>query len=291
VEFFACRIRNRNTRVAYAHAVARFFEALAAQRVRDLHRIRPTTVAAYIDQLEQVLAKPSVKQHLAAIRMLFDWLVIGGALAKNPAASVRGPKFVVKRGTTPVLNAQQARQLLDAIDTSHVVGLRDRALIALMLFSFARVGAVVAMKVEDYYLDGWGWWFRLHEKGGKRHVVPVHHTAKAYLDAYLTEAGIGQQIRRPLFRATRGRTRILTDRPLTRIDVLRMVKRRARDAALAVPVSCHAFRATAITLYLEAGGTIDHAQAFAAHETARTTRLYDRRNDKLAPEEIERITI
>ena len=143
VEFFGCRLRNRHTRHAYAHAVARFFDTLANKRVHDLHRIRPTMVAAYIDDLERELARPSVKQHLAAIRMLFDWLVIGGALAKNPAASVRGPKFVVKCGKTPVLNAEQARQLLNAIDTGHVVGLRDRALIAVMLFGFARVGAVV----------------------------------------------------------------------------------------------------------------------------------------------------
>ena len=119
----------------------------------------------------------------------------------------------------------------------------------------------------------------------------MHHTAKEYLDAYLDAAGIRTETRTPLFRATIARTRALTTRPLMRADVLRMVKRRARDAALLVPVSCHAFRATAITLYLAAGGTIDHAQAFAAHETARTTRLYDRRNDKLVPEEIERIAI
>ncbi len=131
----------------------------------------------------------------------------------------------------------------------------------------------------------------MNDKRGKRHVVPVHHTAKEYLDCYLEAAGIRTETRTPLFRATIARTRVLTTRPLMRTDVLRMVKRRGRDAALPVPVSCHAFRATAITLYLAGGGTLDHAQAFAAHETARTTRLYDRRNDKLVPEEIERIAI
>jgi integrase len=291
VEFFACRIRNRNTRLAYAHAVARFLGDMAARGVRDLARIRPTMVAAYVERLEEELAAPSVKQHLAAIRMLFDWLVITGALIRNPAASVRGPKFFVKRGKTPALSAGQARKLLDSIDTSTVVGLRDRAIIALMLYGFARVGAVVGMRVEDCYADGCGWWSRLHEKGGKRHVVPAHHKAKAYVDTYLEAAGIGDDIRDPLFRATRGRSKALTPGPLTRSDVLRMVKRRARTAGLPSTISCHAFRATAITVYLANGGSIEHAQAFAAHESARTTRLYDRRDDKLNPEEIERIAI
>ena len=122
------------------------------------------------------LEKPTVKQHLAAIRMLFDWLVIGQVVATNPAHSVRGPKHVVKRGKTPVLTADEAR----AAARQHrrprtVVGLRDRALIAVMSFAFARVGAVVAMRVEDYYPKGKRWWVRLHEKGGKRHEMPAHH--------------------------------------------------------------------------------------------------------------------
>src|SRR5258708_32530250 len=136
------------------------------------------------------MAKPTVKQHLAAIRMLFDWLVVGQVLATNPAHAVRGPKHVVKRGKTPVLTADQVRALIDSIDVSTVVGLRDRALIGVMTFALARVGAVVAMRVEDYYPQGKRWWVRLHEKGGKRHEMPAHHTLEAYLDAYIDAAGI-----------------------------------------------------------------------------------------------------
>jgi len=289
VEFFACRIRNRNTRLAYAHAVSRFLNELTERGVHDLARIRPTMVATYIEELGDELAPPSVKQHLAAIRTLFDWLVMGGALTRNPAASVRGPKFVVKRGGTPVLRADQARQLFDSIDASTVVGLRDRAIIAIMLFGFARVSAVVAMKVEDYYPDGSGWWFRFHEKGGKEHVVPVHRAAKVLLDHYLEATGICDEPTGPLFRATRGRTRVLGNGALTRSDVFRMVKRRAKAAGLPRTTCCHAFRATAITVYLANGGTIENAQAFAAHESSRTTRLYDRRKDELTLAEIERI--
>ena len=136
-------------------------------------------VAGYIEALGKDFEKPRVKQHLAAIRMLFDWLVTGQVVATNPAHAVRGPKHVVKTGKTTVLDAEQARKLLDSIDTATVVGLRDRALISVMTFAFARIGAVVAMRVEDYYPKGKRWWVRLHEKGGKRHEMPAHHTLEA----------------------------------------------------------------------------------------------------------------
>jgi site-specific recombinase XerC len=134
--------------------------------------------------------RPTIKQHLAAIRMLFDYLVVGQILAINPAHAVRGPKHSVKRGKTPVLSAAQARQLLDSIDVSTIVGLRDRALIALMTFSFARVSAAVGMRVEDYFADGKRWRLRLNEKGGKVHEMPAHHNLEAYLDAYMHAAGL-----------------------------------------------------------------------------------------------------
>ena len=120
----------------------------------ELVAIEPMHVAAYIRALGKDFEKPTVKQHLAAIRMLFDWLVVGQVVAINPAHSVRGPKHVVKRGKTPVLTPDEARKLLDSIDVTTLVGLRDRALIAMMAYSFARVSAAVAMRVEDYYCHG-----------------------------------------------------------------------------------------------------------------------------------------
>jgi site-specific recombinase XerD len=113
--------------------------------------VEAVTVAAYIEQLSNQTSKPTVKQHLAAIRQLFDYLTTGGILEVNPAASVRGPKYVVKRGKTPVLSAEEARRLLDSIETNTLIGLRDRALIATMVYSFARVGATVTMRVGDYF--------------------------------------------------------------------------------------------------------------------------------------------
>jgi integrase/recombinase XerD len=288
IEFFTANIRNKNTRAAYAHAVSEFFRWCEARGVLDLDRVKPVLIAAYVEQHRG--AAPTVKQHLAAIKMLFDWLVIGHIVEVNPASSVRGPKYVVKRGKTPVLTGDQARTLLDSIKTESIVGLRDRALIGLMVYSFARVSATIHMKIEDYYQNGKRWWFRLHEKGGKLHDVPAHHNAEAYMDAYIQAAGIADEKKGPLFRSI-DRRRRLTLSPITRTDVLRMIKRRALAAGLPYSTCCHTFRATGITAYLENGGTIEHAQAIANHESPRTTKLYDRTSDAISLDEVERIAI
>jgi integrase/recombinase XerD len=291
LEFFAATIRNKNTRMAYFRAAWSFFAWCDRHRIGEIDEIEPLHVAAYIEGLQAFMAKPSVKQHLAAIRMLFDWLVTGQVLATNPAHSVRGPKHVVKRGKTTVLTAEQARELLDSINTTTLVGLRDRALISVMTFAFARIGAVVAMRVEDYYPQGKRWWVRLHEKGGKRHEMPAHHNLEAYLDAYIAAAGIRDEGKSPLFRSAIGRTGELTAKPMNRLDAYRMIQRRAAELGMQIKVGCHTFRATGITAYLEAGGTLENAQAMAAHESPRTTKLYDRTGDEITLDEVERIVI
>jgi site-specific recombinase XerD len=289
LEFFAAQIRNKNTRMAYYRAACSFFAWVEQHRIGEL--VEPVHVAAYIEGLQATAAKPTVKQHLAAIRMLFDWLIIGQVLAVNPAHAVRGPKHVVRRGKTPVLTEEQARHLLDSIDITTLVGLRDRALIGVMIYSFARIGAVVAMRVEDYYPAGKRWWLRLHEKGGKRHEMPTHHKLEQFLDEYLAAARIREDGKTPLFRSAAGRTGMLTDRPMHRVDAYQMVRRRTAEAGLKGKLGCHVFRATGITAYLEAGGSLENAQARGAHESPRTTKLYDRTGDEITLDEVERITI
>ena len=291
LEFFAVTIDNRNTQAAYFRACRSFFAWCEAHGLANLVDIEPMHIAAYIRQLGDRFEKPTVKQHLAAIRMLFDWLVTGQVVAANPAHSVRGPKHVVNRGKTPVLTADEARQLLDSIDVSTHVGLRDRAMNALMAYSFARVGAAVGMRVDDYFATGKRWWVRLHEKGGKRHELPCHHNLETYLDAYLEAAGIAEDKKSSLFRAAKGRTGQLTGQGMHRIDVYRMILRRARAGGIDAAVSCHTFRATGITAYLENGGTLENAQLMAAHESPRTTKLYDRTGDEITLDEVERIAI
>ena len=289
IEFFTASIRNRGTRAAYAQAVGQFMFWCQVRQVA-LERITPVVVAAYIEALTMSRSAPTVKLHLAAIRRLFDFLVTGHIIATNPATSVRGPRHVVKKGKTPVLLAEEARVLLDSINTKSVIGLRDRAIIGVMVYSFARVSATTRMNVEDYFPQGRRMWLRLHEKGGKLHDVPAHHNAEAYLDDYVEAAGIADEKRGPLFR-TIDRTRRLTLSRIHRTDVLRMVKRRAAKAGFSDKISCHTFRATGITAYLKNGGLLEHAQRIAAHDSVRTTKLYDRTADDISLDEIEKIQI
>lgn len=290
IEFFTANIRNHNTRKAYALAISDFLAWCNHSGLQDITAIDPVLIAYYIEKLQTKVSVPTVKQNLAAIRVFLDWMVLGGILPFNPSASVRGPKHVVRRGVTPVLTAAETRCLLDSIETDGFKGLRDRALIGAMVFTFARVNAVLAMRVEDYYTEGRRSWFRLHEKGGKLHCVPAHHLAEQYMDEYLAFAGIGREKKSPLFRSI-GANKLMSDRSISCYNVLRMIKRRAAKVGLPDSTCCHTFRATGITAYLENGGTLEKAQAIAAHESTESTKLYDRTNDTITLDEIERIRI
>ena len=291
-EFFTANIRNPNTRMAYLMAAYRFADWCEARGL-TLDRVEPMLVAAYIEQMTKAYSPATVKQYLAAIRMLFDWLVVGQVVPFNPASSVRGPRHVVKTGKTPVLTAGETRGLLDAIDTGTLVGLRDRAVIGLMVYSFARVSAALAMRVADYYTQGKRSFFRLHEKGGKYLVVPAHHVGQAYIDEYIERAGIEGDKQGPLFRSSgQGRRQdVLLRSAMTRQTALKMIKRRARNVGLPDEITAHSFRGTGITEYLRNGGDLETAARIAGHESTRTTQLYNRVHEELSLDEIERIHI
>ena len=291
VEYFTAHLRNPHTRRAYLRNAVRFLHWCEQQGASSLNQVKPVTVAAYIEGLQHRHAKPTVKQHLATLRMLFDWLVTGQVVPVNPAHAVRGPKHVVTRGKTPVLTAEETRTLFESITPDTVVDTRDRALLAAMFFTFARVGAVLAMSVEDYYPQGKRYWLRLHEKGGKEHAMPAHHTLEAYLDAYLYAAGIAGDLKGPLFRTATRTADALTGKPMRPADVWRMIRRRARKAGIKTRIGCHSFRATGITNYLEHKGTLEKAQQMAAHASPRTTKLYDRTQDHITLDEVEKITL
>lgn len=291
LEFFAAAIRNPHTRRAYVRAVGEFLDWCAAVGVASITEVRPLHVAAWIEQQTGQLSAPTVKQQLAAIRHLCDWLVTGQVIAVNPAASVRGPSHVVKTGKTPVLDGEDARRLLASIDTNTHAGLRDRALIALMVYSFARIGATLAMKVEDVYTQNRRLWVRLREKGGKRHEMPCHHNLEDYLAAYLDGTGIGQEPKSPLFRTIGRGTGQLTQTPLAQANAHAMIRRRLAAAGIATLAGNHSLRATGITAYLKNGGTLEKAAAMANHASTRTTQLYDRRRDNVTLDEVERIGI
>lgn len=291
IEFFASNIRNPNTRRAYARAAADFLGWCERSGVMSLGDVQSLHVATWIESLGQELSAPTVKLRLAAIRHLFDWLVIGQVVPANPAASVRGPRHSVKRGKTPVLDPTEARTLLASIDLSKPVGLRDRALIALMVFSFARIGAALGMTVEDAYTQNRRLWVRLNEKGGKRHEMPCHHTLEEYLHAYIDGAGLAADPKGPLFRTIGNGTDALTRTPLPQANAYAMIQRRTRKAGIRTRVGNHSFRATGITAYLKNGGTLEIAATMANHASTRTTQLYDRRPDDVTLDEVERIQL
>jgi integrase len=212
-------------------------------------------------------------------------------LLANPAHAVRGPSHIVTTGQTPVLDPVEARALLDSIDTSTPAGLRDRALIGLMVYSFARIGAALGMAVEDVYTQNRRLWVRLREKGGKRHAMPCHHNLEEYLTAYLDGAGLRDDPKGPLFRTIGRGTGKLTRTVLPQANAYAMIRRRAAAAGIETKLGNHSFRATGITAYLKNGGTLEKAAAMANHASTRTTQLYDRRRDEVSLDEVERIVI
>ena len=302
LEFFTAQVNNDNTRKAYLNATRRFAAWCDRRGIAQLADVQAFHVASFVKELQGEFTAPTVKQHLAALRMLFDWLVTGHVLDVNPAHAVRGPKYVVKKGKTPVLTAEEARELLDSIPITRkttrdrasepaLVGLRDRALIGVMVYTFARVNAVLQMKVSDYFVQGRRGWVRLHEKGGKEHEVPCHHNLEQYLDEYIAAAGIAGNLDAPLFQTAAGKTGQLTGNAMWQQDAYRMIQRRTRGTGIKTRIGNHTFRATGITAYLKNKGTLEAAQHIANHESPRTTKLYDRRQDEISLDEVERIAI
>lgn len=291
MEFFAVTIRNPHTRRAYSRAMADFLAWCEDAGVHSIAQVRPLHVAAWVELQTREHAVPTAKQRLAAVRHLFDWLVIGQVVPVNPAASVRGPRHIVKSGKTPVLEPEEARALLDSLDIKTPAGLRDRALIALMVYSFARIGAALGMKVDDVFTQNRRLWVRLREKGGKQHEMPCHHNLEAYLIAYIEGAGLADDPKGPLFRTIGRGTGKLTRTPLPQANAYAMIGRRATAAGIETKVGNHSFRATGITAYLKNGGTLENAAAMANHASTRTTQLYDRRHDDISLDEVERIRV
>jgi site-specific recombinase XerD len=239
LEFFTAQINNDHTRKAHLNATRRFAACCGERGIGEFAGVQPFHVAAFVKHLQGELSPPTVKQHLAALRMLFDWLVTGHVMDVNPAHSVRGPKYVVKKGKTPGLAADEARELLDAIVIARktkrpdgaeseepvMVGLRDRALIGTMVYTFARVNAVLEMKVSDYFVQGRCGCMKKAARSTRFPAITISNS-----------------------------TSMNTSRPPNK-------------------------------------GTLEAAQHIANHESPRTTKLYDRRQDEISLDEVERIAI
>lgn len=288
-EFFRGHIRNRHTRDAYMRAVRQFL-AWVEERGVPLTAIEPGMVGDYFDQHPGSI--PTKKLHLAGLRAFFDVLVNRHVILLNPAATVRAERYQVVEGKTPEISRDQARQLLASIDVSRPVGLRDRAIVATLIYTAARAGAVAALRLKDFTSDGTQYALRFSEKGGKSRSIPVRHDLQGYLLAYL-QCLNGPDAPRDavLFRSVAGRTGGLTDQPIRNIDICRMVKRRLGDAGLPTHLSPHSFRVASVTDLLTQGVPLEDVQYLAGHADPRTTRLYDRRQKQVTRNTVERISI
>ena len=286
LEFFAVTIRNPHTRRAYVAAASRFF-AWVETRAPRLASVTPMLVAAYIESHPGEAL--TIRQHLAALRRLFDWLVTGGILPNSPVTSVRGPRMNRQVGKTPVMTGAAAAAVITAAASPTLAGLRDQALLSIMLLSFTRVGALVTLPRSAYSAatqDGSAS-LRIREKGSQERLIPLHKEAAAALDAWLTAAGPAAP-HDPLFPAIDHATYALTSRPLTTRLALKRVKRAAALAGQGGSICSHSFRATGITLFRAAGGSLEHAQQLAGHASSETTRLYDRSDTKICADELEK---
>ena len=284
-EFFDGELANAHTRKAYALAV-RDFLAWAEERHLDLIRITPGDVGSYLRALPWSV--PTKKLRLAALRQFFDRLVNRHVCVINPAGTVRAERYAVVEGKTPQLGVKQARTLLESVDVSNVVGLRDRAVLAVLAYTAARVGAVAKLTVKSLVHDGAQYSLRFLEKGGKSREIPVRHDLEGYLRAYIERAEITEG---PLFRTAVRKTKALTKNGMTGVDICRMMKRRLKDAGLAGHFSPHSFRVTTVTDLLEQNVPLEDVQYLAGHSDPRTTRIYDRRQRKVTRNIVERISI
>ena len=259
-EFFQGEIANHHTRKNYIHAVRKFL-AWAEDHGLELVRITPGDVGQYFQDLP--LAVPTKKLHLAALRKFFDRMVNRHVVVINPAATVRAERYSVVEGKTPEIRPEQARTLLQSIDATTTVGRRDRCVLAVLIYTAARVGAVARLGMKSLQYDGTQYTLRFAEKGGKSREIPVRHDLQMLLLDYINAAKITEG---PLFRTAFGKTDTLTNRAMTGIDVCRMMKRRLREAGLPTHYSPHSFRVATVTDLLEQNQPLEDVQSYCLLE-------------------------
>ena len=288
-EFFSARISNPHTRRAYARPVGRFFTWCEEQGI-ELRQVTPGLAGRFIEELPG--SDPTRNLALAALRHFFDALVMRHAVALNPFSSVRGKKYAVVDGKTPELTPGQVRGLLRSLDLSGVVGLRDRAVLGVLTYTGARVGALVRLRRGDLQEQETQRVLRFREKGGKQREIPVRHDLDVWIAAYLEAGRIDlSQKAAPLFRAA-GRWGLgLVDRAMTAHGVRRMLKRRLKAAGLPEIVTPHSFRVMVVTDLLSQDVPMEDVQYLAGHSNPRTTQIYDRRRRRVTRNIVERISV
>jgi len=288
-EWFSAEMRNPHTRRAYSHAVRQFLSWCEAQMLA-LREITPGCVGTYYNELHASI--PTKNQHLSALRCFFDRLVLRHAIGLNPAASVRGERYSLAEGKTPEITVRQEKALLASIQVNDIIGLRDRAVVAVLIYTAARIGAVAGLTIGSFAHDRTQSFLRFREKGGKVREIPMRTDLETYLTAYLHAAGLrSAPPDAPIFRRVARNTKILTVQPMTADGMGRMLKRRMADIRLPAELSPHSFRVGAITDLLSQGVPLEEVQNLVGHADPRTTRLYDRRQKRIMRSVVDKISV
>lgn len=289
-EFFIARIRNKNTRFAYLRAIQDFVTFCEGRGLLSLSELKPVHIAGWVEYRLQVRSIATVKQQLSALKNLFNWLVINQVLTHNPAIVVKPPRESLFVGKTPILTPEETQALLDAIPSDTSSGVRDRALFATMVYTFARITAALNLDMTDLQRRNRNTWMIFREKGGLYHEMPCHHKLEDHLQVYLHNRGNSDG---PLFQTIDRKTKKFAGTRLNRRNALAAVKRRARATGLDPAHLCnHSFRGTGITTFLLRSSTkLETAQRMAGHKDPRSTQLYARRNKAISLAEVEQINI
>jgi site-specific recombinase XerD len=224
--------------------------------------------------------------------MSFDWLLAGRIVAANPASAEGRPNNVTEASMTSMLDPKDWRTLLASIPTKTTRDLRDRALIATLTYSFARIGTALALRVKDLRPHGDTTQIVLPEKTGQHRALPCHPALTTALRAYIDAANIADDPEGPLFRTSRGHNaRVLSPRPMAQPDAWRMIRRRAQAAGITARIDTQTLRATGITAFLSNGGSLSLAQTMAGHKSARSTQRYDPITKAPTQEDMQRIRL
>lgn len=285
-EFFESQVANVNTRTAYSQAALRFFEWIGSRRL-SANEVTPADVAAYLDAMCAVHAAASVRLHASALRSIFGWLAKAKMVTDDIVRAIHLPTGTVPRQQTAVLTPEQVRKLIRAIDTKSVVGLRDRALVGVIVYTFAPPSVAATINVGDYDRDSRV--LELKPIGRPSRKVPVHKMAARYLDEYLLALGKSSEYS-PLFRTGLGRTGELTQNRMSRVDVLRMLKRRALAADLSDSICCRSLQRAGIGAYLASGGSVGIAKQITGQSAASIVR-YESRDTVPTRRDVDRIAI
>ena len=289
-EFFAARIRNVHTRRAYGRCVREFLEWCEAHEL-TLEQVSPVDAVRYIDGLRESAA--SQRQALAALRQFFDALVTRHAVALNPFLNVRAPRRDTRRGKTPEITVEQARQLLAAVDTSRPIGLRDRAILGTLTYTGARVGAVAGLRLQDRRDYGEYRALQFRDKRGRQREIPVRFDLDTWLTEYLEAAGIRDDPKgSPFFRRNDWHTETrLGSESIGPWTIRNILKRRLKDAGLPTIFTPHSFRMMVVTALIDRGVPVEDVQYLAGHSHPATTQVYDRRDRRVTRSIMEKIPV